>query len=155
MLGSVRRCSVISDKPRHQEGGPCTVPNCQLRQCKYLKTFKEQDHRCGKRGVNPGLGFGTVSTAPQTIQGAEARHMRRKGPLEGSARRDVLVQTQDINQPFGWVASRAFATPLLTLESVVATLPPRLTLPCGEGHRPVRLPVGHGLQPVSRYLCLG
>src|SRR5919198_4376456 len=35
------------------------------------------------------------------------------------------------------------------------TSPQLLTPPCGEGHRPVRLPVGHSLQQLSRYLCLG
>ena len=35
------------------------------------------------------------------------------------------------------------------------TSPQLLTPPCGEGHRPVRLPVGHGLWKPSRKLCLG
>ena len=65
---------------------------------------KGQDHRFIKRRVNPGLGFGTFSTAQQTIQGYEAMHMLRKGQLEGIAKGDVLAQNQVINQLFGLVA---------------------------------------------------
>ena len=54
--------------------------------------------------MNPGLGFGTFSTAQQTIQGYEAMHMLRKGQLEGIAKGDVLAQNQVINQLFGLVA---------------------------------------------------
>jgi IS6 family transposase len=78
--------------------------SCQLRQCKYLNNIVEQDHRFIKRRVNPGLGFGTVSTARQTIQGYEAMHMLRKGQFKGIAKGDVLTQNQVINQLFGLVA---------------------------------------------------
>jgi len=54
--------------------------------------------------VNPGLGFGTFSTARQTIQGYEAMHMLRKGQFKGIAKGDVLTQNQVINQLFGLVA---------------------------------------------------
>ena len=82
-----------------------TLPeSCQLRQCKYLNNVIEQDHRFIKRRVNPGLGFGTFSTAQQTIQGYEALHMLRKGQLEGIAKGDILAQNQVINQLFGLVA---------------------------------------------------
>jgi transposase, IS6 family len=39
----------------------------------------EQDHRCVKRRVNPGLGFGSFDTAERTLQGYEVMHMIRKG----------------------------------------------------------------------------
>jgi transposase-like protein len=82
-----------------------TLPEtCRLRQCKYLNNMVEQDHRFIKRRVNPGLGFGTFSTARQTIQGYEAMHMLRKGQLGGIAEGDVLTQNQVINQLFGVVA---------------------------------------------------
>jgi IS6 family transposase len=57
-----------------------------------------------KRRVNPGLGFGTFSTAQQTIQGYEAMHMLRKGQFEGIAKGDVLAQNRLINQMFGLAA---------------------------------------------------
>jgi hypothetical protein len=64
----------------------------------------EQDHRFVKRRVNPGLGFSAFSTAQRTIQGYEAMHMFRKGPLEGPAKGDVLAQNRVINQLFGVAA---------------------------------------------------
>lgn len=82
-----------------------TLPEtCLLRQCKYLNNIVEQDHRFIKRRVNPGLGFGTFSTAQQTIQGYEAMHMLRKGQFEGIAKGDVLAQNRLINQMFGLAA---------------------------------------------------
>jgi IS6 family transposase len=86
-----------------QHDGPLPE-SCQLRQCKYLNNVIEQDHRFIKRRVNPGLGFGTFSTAQQTIQGYEVMHMLRKGQLEGIAKGDILAQNQVINQLFGVVA---------------------------------------------------
>jgi transposase, IS6 family len=73
-----------------------------FRRCKYLNNVVEQDHRFVKRRVNFGSGFGTFSTAQQTIQGYEA--MPRKGQIEGLAKRDVLAQNRAINQPFGVAA---------------------------------------------------
>jgi transposase-like protein len=82
-----------------------TLPEtCLLRQCKYLNNLMEQDHRFIKRRVNPGLGFGTFSTAQQTIQGYEAMHMLHKGQLEGVTKGDVLAQNRVINQLFGLAA---------------------------------------------------
>jgi IS6 family transposase len=82
-----------------------TLPEtCLLRQCKYLNNPMEQDHRFIKRRVNPGLGFGTFSTAQQTIQGYEAMHMLHKGQLEGVTKGDVLAQNRVINQLFGLAA---------------------------------------------------
>jgi transposase, IS6 family len=77
---------------------------CQLRQCKHLNNPVGQDHRFVKRRVNPGLGFEAFATAQRTIQGDEARHMLRKGQLEGTAKRDVLAQNRTIDRPFGLAA---------------------------------------------------
>jgi transposase, IS6 family len=77
---------------------------CRRRQCTYLNQVIEQDHRCVKRRVNSGLGFGTLSTAPRTIQGDEARHMFRNGHLERGTKGDVLAQHRIINQRCGLAA---------------------------------------------------
>ena len=82
-----------------------TLPEiCQLRPWKYLNNMTEPDHRCGKRCVNPGLGFGAFATAQRTIQGYEAMQMIRKGQLEGITKRDVLAQNGVINRLFGLAA---------------------------------------------------
>ena len=73
---------------------------CLLRPCTYLNNVIEQDHRFVKRRVNPGLGFGTFTTAQRTIQGYEAMHMLRKGQLEGMTKGDVLAQNRVINYMF-------------------------------------------------------
>ena len=78
--------------------------SCTLRQCKYLNNVVEQDHRFVKRRVNPGLGFGSFTTAERTLQGYEAMHMLKKGQLAGMAKRDVLTQNWAINQLFGLAA---------------------------------------------------
>jgi IS6 family transposase len=82
-----------------------TLPEtCLLRQCKYLNNVVEQDHRFLKRHVNSGLGFGVFATAQRTIQGDEAMHRLRKGPIEGLAKGDVLAQNHVINQLCGVAA---------------------------------------------------
>jgi transposase, IS6 family len=88
-----------------------------------LNNVVEQDHRCVKCRVNPGLGCGTLATAQRTIQGYKAMPMLRKGQIEGLAKGDVLAQNQVINQLFGLATSRALATVLLTLPPVFATQP--------------------------------
>jgi transposase, IS6 family len=83
----------------------CRLPEtCLIRQCKYLNNVIEQDHRCVKRLVNPGLGFGAFHTAQRTLQGYEAMHMLRKGQIEGLDKGDVLAQNWVINQMFGLAA---------------------------------------------------
>jgi transposase-like protein len=86
-----------------QQDGTLPV-GCTLRQCKYLNNIIEQDHRAIKRRVNPGMGFGSVSTAQRTIQGYEAMHMVGKGQLHGIAKGDVLAQNRVIDQLFGLAA---------------------------------------------------
>jgi transposase, IS6 family len=103
---------------------------CPPRRGKCWYTVVEQDHRCVKRRVNFGAGFGMFSTAQQTIQGDDAMHRLRKGQIEEFAQEDVPAQSRAINQLFGLPAQRAFAQPLLISLSVFAiffaTLPTRL-----------------------------
>ena len=73
----------------------------ELRQVKYLNNLIEQDHRFIKRRTNPGLGFGSFSTARRTIQGYEAMHMIRKGQVKNVEKGDVLGQIYFIHQIFG------------------------------------------------------
>jgi transposase, IS6 family len=78
-----------------------TLPEtCLLRQCKYSNNVVEQDHRCVKQRVNPGLRFGAFHTAQRTIQGDKAIHRLRKDQIKGIARRDVLAQKRVISQMF-------------------------------------------------------
>ena len=63
-----------------------------LRQCKYLNTIIEQDHRRIKRLVRPGLGFGSFRTARQTLAGFEAVAMMRKGQLRKIDGHDIRGQ---------------------------------------------------------------
>jgi transposase, IS6 family len=82
-----------------------TLPDtCLLRQCKYLNNMVEQDHRCVKWRVSPGLGFGAFHTVRRTIRGDEVVHRLHKGQIEDMARRDVLAQNRVINQLFGLAA---------------------------------------------------
>jgi transposase, IS6 family len=82
-----------------------TLPEaCLLRQCNYLNNVVAQDHRLVKRRVSPGLGLGAFDTAQRTIQGYEAMHMIRKGPLEGITERDIPTQNVVINRLFGLAA---------------------------------------------------
>jgi transposase-like protein len=64
----------------------------------------EQDHRAIKRRVNPGMGFGSVSTAQRTSQGYEVIHMMHKGQLNRVAKGDVFAQNRIIDLLFGLVA---------------------------------------------------
>jgi transposase, IS6 family len=70
----------------------------RLRQCKYLNNIVEQDHRRIKRLVRPGLGFGSLPTARQTLAGYEAMAMIRKGQVQTINGYDMQAQT-------GFVAS--------------------------------------------------
>jgi transposase, IS6 family len=69
-----------------------TLPEtCLLRQGQDLHNLVEQDHRCVKRRVNPGLGCRAFATAQRTIQGDEAMPRLHTGPLEGVTKGDVLA----------------------------------------------------------------
>jgi IS6 family transposase len=86
-----------------------TLPEiCQLRPWKYLNNTIEPDHRYGKCGANPGLGFAAFATAPRTIQGDAAVHRLHKGQIEGITMRDVLAQNGIINRLFGVAASGVY-----------------------------------------------
>jgi hypothetical protein len=56
------------------------------------------------RRVNASLGCGALATAPRTLQGYDARHMLRKGQLEGGTKGNVLAQNHVINQLCGLAA---------------------------------------------------
>jgi IS6 family transposase len=77
---------------------------CELRQNKYLNNLIEQDHRCIKRLVKPGLGFFSFETAWRTLQGYEVMHMIRKGQLQGVAQGDSRGQVLFIATLFGVAA---------------------------------------------------
>jgi IS6 family transposase len=66
--------------------------NPQLRQVKYLNNIVEQDHRCVKRLIRPGLGFGSFWTARRTLAGYEAMAMIRKGQVRNISGRDIRTQ---------------------------------------------------------------
>jgi len=74
----------------------------RLRQCKYLNTIVEQDHRRIKRLVRPGLGFGGLHTARRTLAGYEA--MIRKGQVRNIGGRDMRAQATFIAGLFGIAA---------------------------------------------------
>src|SRR5919112_4543607 len=64
----------------------------RLRQCKHLNNIVEQDHRCVKRLVRPGLGFGGFWTARRTLAGYEAMAMIRKGQVQNIGGSDIRAQ---------------------------------------------------------------
>jgi IS6 family transposase len=64
----------------------------RMRQCKYLNSIVEQDHRRIKRLVRPGLGFGCFRTARRTLAGFEAFAMIRKGQIRNLDGRDIRAQ---------------------------------------------------------------
>jgi transposase, IS6 family len=78
-----------------------------LRQCKYLNTIVEQDHRRIKRLVRPGLGFGSFRTARQTLAGFEAVAMMRKGQLQKIDGHDIRGQAAFIADLFDRAALAA------------------------------------------------
>jgi len=76
----------------------------ELRQVKYLNNMVEQDHRFIKRLVKPGMGFFSLETAWQTLQGYEVMHMIRKGQMRGVEKGDILGQVAFIASIFGVAA---------------------------------------------------
>jgi transposase-like protein len=54
----------------------------EMRQCKYLNTIVEQDHRAIKRSVRPMLGFKSMRCARILLAGIETMHMIRKGQVD-------------------------------------------------------------------------
>jgi putative transposase len=61
------------------------------RQCKYLNTMVEQDHRRIKRRIGPMLGFKTFRCASVILAGIELVHMLRKGRLRNNGRSASLA----------------------------------------------------------------
>ncbi|GAC1556332.1 MAG: IS6 family transposase [Herpetosiphon sp.] len=78
--------------------------DCMLRRVKYLNNIIEQDHRFIKRLVRPGLGFGSFTTAMNTLSGYETMHMIRKGQLRGIGKDDSRAQAAFVERAFGLVA---------------------------------------------------
>ena len=76
----------------------------RLRQIKFLNNIVEQDHRCIKRLVRPGLGFGNLRTARRTLAGFEAMAMIRKGQVRNIGGRDIQAQTAFISGMFQMAA---------------------------------------------------
>jgi transposase-like protein len=76
----------------------------RLRQIKFLNNIVEQDHRCIKRLVRPGLGFGNLRTARRTLAGFEAMAMIRKGQVRNIGGRDIQAQTAFIAGMFQMAA---------------------------------------------------
>jgi transposase, IS6 family len=68
---------------------------------KYLNNLVEQDHRFIKRLVKPGMGFFSVETAGQTLQGYEVLNMIRKGQVRGVGKGDITGQVSFIASLFG------------------------------------------------------
>jgi hypothetical protein len=108
-------------EPLQQDG--ILVETCCLRLCQSVNTGVAQEHRVGKRHVNPGLGCGTFDKAPRTLQGDASLPRGHTGPVEGLSNGDVLGPNRGINQLFGVAAYRAPAPPLPSLYPVFATLP--------------------------------
>ena len=63
-----------------------------------------QDHRFIKRLIKPGMGFFSMETAEQTLQGFEVMNMIRKGQLQGVDKGDVRGQVALVAKLFGVVA---------------------------------------------------
>jgi transposase, IS6 family len=73
----------------------------KLRQVKVLNNIVEQDHRCIKRLVRPGLGFKSFTTASRTIAGYEAMAMIRKGQIVRAPANDMGAQRDFVAALFG------------------------------------------------------
>jgi transposase, IS6 family len=73
----------------------------ELRRSKYLNNLIEQDHRCIKRLVKPGMGFFSCETAWRTLQGYEVMHMIRKGQMQGVNKGDSMKQVAFIKETEG------------------------------------------------------
>src|SRR5438876_7161335 len=64
----------------------------------------EQDHRCIKQLVKPGMGFFSFETAGRTLQGYEVMNMIRKGQVHGVGKGDIKGQVSFIASLFGVAA---------------------------------------------------
>ena len=51
----------------------------RLRQCKYLNSIVEQDHRTVKKRLKLAKGYHSFQSAWRTLQGIETMHMINKG----------------------------------------------------------------------------
>jgi IS6 family transposase len=71
---------------------------------KYLNNVIEQDHRFIKKKVRESQCFKRFHTAERTLEGMEAMHMRRKGPVTRLDGRDSAGQAQFVASLFGVAA---------------------------------------------------
>jgi transposase-like protein len=69
-----------------------------------MNNIVEQDHRCSKRLIKPGLGFFSFQSAWRTLQGYEVMNMMRKGQMQGIGKGDSIGQVVFIASLFGIVA---------------------------------------------------
>jgi transposase-like protein len=76
----------------------------KLRQVNFLNNIVEQDHRCIKRLVRPGLGFKSFVTASRAIAGHEVMAIIRKGQVVGAPANDIKAQSNFIEALFGTAA---------------------------------------------------
>jgi transposase-like protein len=76
----------------------------RLRQCKYLNTVVEQDHRNVKRRTWLAKSYGSIWTACRTLRGIEAMDMVRKGRVRWVAKDDPAAQAKFIGKLFGIAA---------------------------------------------------
>jgi len=65
-----------------------------------LNNLIEQDHRCIKRLVKPGMGFFSVETAERTLQVYEVMNMIREGCVDGVGKGDIKDQVPFIASLF-------------------------------------------------------
>jgi len=63
-----------------------------------------QDHRFIKRLIKPGMGFFSMETAEQTLQGFEVMNMIRKGQVRGVGKGDISGQVIFIARLFAVAA---------------------------------------------------
>jgi IS6 family transposase len=78
---------------------------CRCRIVPYLNNIVEQDHRSIKRWVNASLGFRSFDGAQRAIQGYEAMHMIRKGPVRWLSKGNIAAQVRFIQAIFGTLLS--------------------------------------------------
>ncbi len=65
-----------------------------MRQCKYLNSIVEQDHRVVKRVTRPMMGFKNFHCAQSLIAGIETLHMIRKGQMKSGPDGQVLSKAE-------------------------------------------------------------
>jgi len=96
--------TTILAMPNYYVKSLALTDSCELRQSKYLNNLIEQDHRFIKRLVKPGMGFFSLETAWNTLQGYEGMNTIRKGQVHGVAKGNITGQISFLASLFGLVA---------------------------------------------------